>query len=87
MLQQKTRTFHENPENYRAIPCFRDSLKYGMVKDFQNFPSFSCITFLNVCKDGVVSHVLHQETRTFNENSESYGAIPCVRDFVSHDRI
>ena len=51
MLQQETRTFYENSENYGAIPCFRDSLKYGMVKYFQNLSSISCNTSLNVCKE------------------------------------
>ena len=51
MLQQETRTFYENSENYGAIPCFRDSLKHGMDKYFQNLPSVSCNTSLNVCKE------------------------------------
>ena len=51
MLQQETRTFYENSENYGAIPCFRDSLKHGMAKYFQNLPSVSCNTSLNVCKE------------------------------------
>ena len=51
MLQQETRTFYENSENYGAIPCFRDSLKHGMVKYFQNLSSISCNTSVNVCKE------------------------------------
>ena len=51
MLQEEPRTFNENSENYGAILCFRDSLKYGMVKYFQSFPSVSWKTFLDVCKE------------------------------------
>ena len=51
MLQQESRTFYENSENYGAIPCFRDSLKHGMVKYFQNLSLISCNTSLNVCKE------------------------------------
>ena len=69
MLQQETRTLYENSENYGAIPCFRDSLKYGMVKYFQSLPSFSSNTSLNVCKEW------------FRICSENYEVIPCFRSF------
>ena len=56
-----------------------------MVKYFEIFHYF--LANLSKGMSGVVLHMLRQETRTLYENSKSYRAIPCVRDFVSHDRI
>ena len=86
MLQRETRTLYENSENYGAIPCFRDSLIYGMVRYF----SKSSIIFLQNpprCMQGMVSHMLQQETRTLYENSENYGAIPCFKDSLKYGMV